>query len=174
MYLNILKKDLKRKKAMNIILLIFIIIATMFVSSSVNNIISVTTALDDYLEMADAPDYLTMTINKTVTSDIDEIIDSTASIEKYEGYEVPVLIWELQPSDEKSLDIYEGYPSYYRKEMLEVEVKGKRINAMVYIMNTNKEHIPSDYYYRVLEQGYERFGFDKNILEQALLESKEW
>ena len=42
MYLNILKKDLKRKKAMNIILLLFIILATMFVSSSVNNIINVT------------------------------------------------------------------------------------------------------------------------------------
>ncbi len=83
MYLNILKKDLKRKKAMNVILLVFIILATMFVSSSVNNIISVTTALDDYLEMADAPDYLTMTVDKTVTVDIDEIMDSASSIERY-------------------------------------------------------------------------------------------
>ncbi len=83
MYLNILKKDLKRKKAMNIILLVFIILATMFISSSVNNIISVTTALDDYLEMADAPDYLTMTVDKTVTVDVDEIMDSAASINKY-------------------------------------------------------------------------------------------
>ena len=33
MYLSILKKDLKRKKAMNMILLLFIILATMFVSS---------------------------------------------------------------------------------------------------------------------------------------------
>ena len=49
MYLNILKKDLKRKKAMNAILLVFVILATMFVSSSVNNILSVTTALDSYL-----------------------------------------------------------------------------------------------------------------------------
>lgn len=57
MYLNILKKDLKRKKAMNVILLIFIILATMFVSSSVNNIISVTSALDNYFEMADVPDF---------------------------------------------------------------------------------------------------------------------
>ena len=88
MYLTILKKDLKRKKAMNIILLVFIILATMFVSSSVNNIISVTTALDDYLEMADAPDYLIMTIDKTVTSDIDEIMDSATSIERYEKEQV--------------------------------------------------------------------------------------
>ena len=66
MFLNILKKDLKRKKTMNVILLVFIILATMFISSSVNNIISVTTALDDYLDMADAPDYLMITMNKIV------------------------------------------------------------------------------------------------------------
>ena len=47
MFLNILKKDLKRKKAMNIIVLLFVVLATMFVASSVNNIVNVTTALDD-------------------------------------------------------------------------------------------------------------------------------
>lgn len=57
MYFNILKRDLRRKKTMNIILLVFIMLAAMFVSSSVNNIISVTSALDNYFEMADAPDY---------------------------------------------------------------------------------------------------------------------
>ena len=113
-------------------------------------------------------------VGTSILKDWRLLFDGPASIEKYEGYKVPILIWEIQPEDEKSLDRYEGYPSYYRKEMLDVEVNGKTINAMVYIMNTNKEHIPSDYYYRVLEQGYERFGFDKNILEQALLESKEW
>ena len=41
MYADILKRDLKRKRAMNIILLVFVILATMFVSSSVNNIINV-------------------------------------------------------------------------------------------------------------------------------------
>ncbi|MGN1086603.1 MAG: hypothetical protein ACI4Q5_06190, partial [Porcipelethomonas sp.] len=57
MYLRILKKDLKRKKTMNIILLIFITLAAMFIASSVNNILTVTTALDDYFEMAEAADY---------------------------------------------------------------------------------------------------------------------
>ena len=46
MYLQILKKDLKRKRAMNVILLVFIILASMFMSSGVSNIITVTTALD--------------------------------------------------------------------------------------------------------------------------------
>ena len=85
MYLNILKKDLKRKKAMNVILLVFIILATMFVSSSVNNIISVTTALDDYIEMADAPDYLIMTMDKSLTADVDKAISSAPSVEITKG-----------------------------------------------------------------------------------------
>ncbi|MDE7207026.1 MAG: FtsX-like permease family protein [Lachnospiraceae bacterium] len=83
MYLQILKKDLKRKKAMNVILLVFIILASMFVSSGVNNIISVTTALDDYFEMADAPDYLAVTMNKTGAVDIDGILNSAASVESF-------------------------------------------------------------------------------------------
>lgn len=83
MYLNILKKDLKSKKTMNMILLVFIILATMFVSSSVNNILRVTTALDDYFEMANAPDYLVTTMNKNLAVDIDETISSVKAVDSY-------------------------------------------------------------------------------------------
>ncbi len=83
MYLNILKKDLKRKKAMNIILLLFIILATMFVSSSVNNIINVTTALDNYFEMANVPDYLAATMNKNLSVDIDETVRGESAVDSY-------------------------------------------------------------------------------------------
>ncbi|MCI8358997.1 MAG: ABC transporter permease [Lachnospiraceae bacterium] len=83
MYLNILKKDLKRKRAMNIILLLFIILATMFVSSSVNNIINVTTALDSYFEMANAPDYCAVTMNKNLAVDIDETVSSASAVDRY-------------------------------------------------------------------------------------------
>ncbi len=83
MYRNILKKDLKRKRAMNIILLLFIILATMFVSSSVNNIINVTTALDSYFEMADVPDYFAATMNKNLAVDIDEMVGSASAVERY-------------------------------------------------------------------------------------------
>ena len=83
MYLSILKKDLKRKKAMNMILLLFIILATMFVSSSVNNIINVTTALDNYFEMANVPDYLVATMNKNLSVDIDETVGSASAVDRY-------------------------------------------------------------------------------------------
>lgn len=83
MYLNILKKDLKRKRAMNIILLLFIILATMFVSSSVNNIINVTTALDSYFEMADMPDYFAAVMNKNCAVGIDETVRSVSAVDRY-------------------------------------------------------------------------------------------
>ena len=66
MYLRILKKDLKRKRAMNVILLVFIILASMFMSSGVSNIITVTTALDSYFEMADVPEYFVVCESYTI------------------------------------------------------------------------------------------------------------
>ena len=56
MLLNILRKDLKRKRTMNIILFLFIVMATTFISSSVNNIISITNAMNHYIEKAGISD----------------------------------------------------------------------------------------------------------------------
>ncbi len=57
MYLRILKKDLKRKKTMNVILLIFVILAATFIASSANNLTTVSSALDNFFEKAEGPDY---------------------------------------------------------------------------------------------------------------------
>lgn len=64
MYLRIIKKDLKRQKIMNIILLIFVILATAFIASSVNNLISIVTALPQYFDKAELGDYVFITLNK--------------------------------------------------------------------------------------------------------------
>lgn len=80
MYINILKKDLKRKKTMNVILLLFVILASMFVSSSTNNIISVATALDDYFEMAGVPDFFAEISDN---SSIDDIINDVDAVSSY-------------------------------------------------------------------------------------------
>lgn len=64
---------------------------------------------------------------------------AVATIEPLEGSSVPVLLWKIRPQDELSLDRYEGYPNFYRKEMLEVELNGKPVNGMVYIMNDGRE-----------------------------------
>ena len=100
-----------------------------------------------------------------------------ATIERAIGRVVPVLVWEISPQDEQNLDLYEGFPSYYRKENLEITMTDlhghspQRITAMVYLMNDGRPlHAPSKEYYQVLEEGYKRFGFNPYLLEKALEE----
>lgn len=61
MFWRILKKDLKRKKTMNIILLLFIILCSMFAAAAVNNIIAVTGGIEHYFDAADVPDVTVLT-----------------------------------------------------------------------------------------------------------------
>ena len=35
---------------------------------------------------------------------------------KEEGHKVPVVLWEIEPTDERNLDRYEGFPIFYYKE----------------------------------------------------------
>ena len=102
-----------------------------------------------------------------------------ATIEENPDYDTPVLVWEISPQDEKNLDRYEGYPDFYFKRDLQVTVtplnggKPIELNAMVYIMSEeyDKTQAPGFDYYDILDEGYERFGFDKAILRKALAES---
>ncbi len=83
MFWRMLKKDLKRKRAMNVILLVFIILASMFMSSGVSNIITVTTALDSYFEMADVPDYFALCENKSSDQDICGTLENASAIDEF-------------------------------------------------------------------------------------------
>lgn len=105
---------------------------------------------------------------------------SYLTIEKKEGSTVPVVIWEVTESDEKSLDRYEGYPIFYYKKEMKLQYKairtGKRrtVNAFVYIMHEeNPVGVPSIYYMKTCIDGYDTFYFDKNILINAYKKSME-
>ena len=117
-------------------------------------------------------------IGTAVIEDYALLFKGCATIEQRKGKRVPVLVWEISPEDEKSLDRYEGYPTfYYKKELtLTVRITGteaeQKLTAMVYIMDERRRLAsPTGYYYKVLADGYEDFGFDKAVLEQALVDS---
>lgn len=94
--------------------------------------------------------------------------NSVATIVPENGAKTPVVIWTIENADERSLDRYEGYPTLYYKKELTVELDGKPIKAMVYIMADGRaEQEPSGYYYRVIESGYESAGLDTQPLIQA-------
>ncbi|MEE1057311.1 MAG: FtsX-like permease family protein [Acutalibacteraceae bacterium] len=108
MYLNILKKDLKRKKTMNIIVLLFVVLATMFVASSANNIVNVTTALDYYFEMANMPEYYVTTMNKTLAVDIDETLSKASAVDSYQVEEILILSNENLIWEDEDIESYSG------------------------------------------------------------------
>ncbi len=97
-----------------------------------------------------------------------------ATISLDENAKVPVLLWEIQPEDERQLDRYEGWPQFYRKEIMPVEIEGKMQDAMVYIMNDGHDlDLPCDRYRNTVWEGYMENGLDTNVLETAL-ERSEW
>ena len=99
---------------------------------------------------------------------------SVATVEPQEGSSVPVMVWNLQPDDEAALDRYEGYPSLYDKQMMDIELNGRTISAMVYLMAPGHEAgTPSRNYLNVIREGYMSAGFDPCILDAAVKRSDE-
>lgn len=104
---------------------------------------------------------------------------SYLTIEKGEGFDVPVGVWEVNEKHERMLDRYEGYPRFYYKaeckvEMITFEGKKKMIDAFVYIMH--EEHfigVPTGDYMTTCLQGYHDFHFKPEFLTDAYKYSKE-
>ncbi|GHU97838.1 gamma-glutamylcyclotransferase [Clostridia bacterium] len=91
-----------------------------------------------------------------------------ATLERAEGAQTPVGVWELETADEAALDRYEGYPRLYRKEFTEVTVREKTLTGMLYLMNDGIPCMPSKFYLDAIAQGYEDVGLDTEYLTDAL------
>ena len=101
---------------------------------------------------------------------------SYLTIEKKKGGIVPVAVWEVTADDEKRLDAYEGYPNFYYKTEMKLQLKGarKRIKAFVYIMHEERKlGIPSTFYMQTCIEGYHNFSFNLDSLFEAYRYSKE-
>ena len=117
-------------------------------------------------------------IGKAILPDWKLLFKIHATIEPCKGSKVPVLVWKISDRDEQNLDRYEGYPSYYIKqdvELMMTDLRGRNprpVTAMVYIMaDGHRVRMPMKGYVDILVEGYERFGFDEDILREALREA---
>ncbi len=84
MFLRILKKDLQRKRAMNLILLLFIIMSAMFLASSVSNLVTVFGAVDHFFELANVPDYLVISLAEGEDDPIAEFLEENEWVMEYQ------------------------------------------------------------------------------------------
>ena len=92
---------------------------------------------------------------------------SYLTIESELGSEVPVGVWAVSAADERALDRYEGYPSFYYKKV-------RQRNIFVYIMHEERRlGTPSDFYLQTCLEGYHNFGFDPDVLFEAYRYSTE-
>ncbi len=96
------------------------------------------------------------------------------TIEQAEGFAVPVAVWAVSEQDERSLDRYEGYPSFYYKKTLSLTLHGtesgetRPLTAFAYIMHEDRAlGRPSESYAERCREGYEAFGFDTAYLDEA-------
>ena len=82
MFFRILKLDLKKKKLTNLLLLMFIILATVFSASGLNNIATIMNGTDYYFDKAGVGDYA---IVASGSSNVEEILKKEKSVKSYKS-----------------------------------------------------------------------------------------
>lgn len=84
---------------------------------------------------------------------------------------MPVVVWNIADKDWHMLDMYEGYPSYYVKETVNVILDdGREEEAIVYVMAENRKGIcpPTSGYFNGIVKGYVDNGINTDYLFDAL------
>lgn len=103
-------------------------------------------------------------------------LHATVERTRAHGAKVPVAVWEISKADERSLDRYEGFPTYYTKHRRRVVMDdGTELWGMVYIMNMIRPQPPTAAYYNGIHNAYIRLGLRSEIervLEAALQRSQ--
>jgi len=88
-----------------------------------------------------------------------------ADIELKKSSIVPGALFEISKSDEKKLDIYEDYPSLYKKYYF--TYYGKKV--MTYTMAKKSMFTyPTERYLNIIKRGYKDCKLDKSYLRKAL------
>ena len=88
--------------------------------------------------------------------------------------EIETAVWAISETDESALDNYEGFPTLYRKEMLEIKINGTTKQALVYIMNDGAEKaLPCESYFNCVLDGYVDCGINTEQLFNAMFNAKQ-
>lgn len=99
---------------------------------------------------------------------------SYLTIEPCQGACVPAAVWVVTENNIAALDRYEGFPDFYYKKEMTVNIKRsdsffKNVDAFVYIMREDRPYgQPNPYYVEICRKGYRSFGFDENVLDEAV------
>lgn len=185
MNLKILKKDLKRKKSMNLILLIFIFLATMLIASSYQNLTVVQNGVEYFMEKAGLADFIIFVMEGEEGSALDEndkatrkFIKGHDEVSRFEEDEVVIAAKKdfkiegkekFETRGEIMLGICEAnMQTFFDKDNQEIKEMEKGtiyLTRGVMLENNLKEgdkltfHAPNGY-----QKKFEIIGYDKDVL----------
>ncbi len=83
MFLRIFKRDLKRRKVMNAILVVFITIAAMFTASSIRNFFSIMAGVDYFCEISGTGDYLAFVTDEEEINSLKVFLENSEDVQGY-------------------------------------------------------------------------------------------
>lgn len=83
MIVRILRNDLRRKKTMNIVLFLFIMLSAVFVASGLNNVCAVVNGIDAYLDKANVGDFVIITMGNDTEGTLDWMLETEPAVKAY-------------------------------------------------------------------------------------------
>lgn len=93
-----------------------------------------------------------------------------ADVVPHEGQLVEGVLWNITMEDLASLDSFEGYPSYYDRDVVRVKFRGQLVDAMVYYMTPGKsDSPPTQSYVTCLQEGYADHGLNVAQITTAMV-----
>ena len=92
------------------------------------------------------------------------IFNKYANIKYEKKSFLPIGLWKITKSCEKNLDLYEGFPTVYKKKYVQIG----SIIAMIYFMNNLNIKDPPKSYFKEVVRGYKDFNLDLDYLYNSL------
>lgn len=90
------------------------------------------------------------------------------TIEPCKGQKVPVGVFQIDEIAEKELDKVEDFPVMYRKEIVEIDLNGKKEKAIAYVINDTVAKYPDEAYLERVFNSYKFFNFDPKYITDAI------
>ncbi|SCY27229.1 putative ABC transport system permease protein [Lachnospiraceae bacterium XPB1003] len=115
MIFRILLKDIKRRKTMNIILLMFVLIASMFTGSGLSTTVSVMGGLDHFFDMSETGNFLFIASGEGNSHEINRTLEKSDAVKGYrveKVYTAPTKSVKKENGD----DFKTGFPMFLSED----------------------------------------------------------
>ena len=102
--------------------------------------------------------------------DYELVFRGVADVISAPGKTVIGAIYEVNEAHLQALDLYEGFPHFYQRRLVEVEtLQGEKLPALIYVMSEkNAPYPPDKHYLHIIITGMKQWNFPPAYIEEVL------